>query len=78
MVLILHERKAQEYRGHEAGDRKLIQSSIQCYWEVNLAFFSSTGSHIFLVIRRALDNSKRLLSFPWPAPQAFEREKNGI
>ena len=50
MVLILHERKAQEYRGHEAEDRKLIQSCIQCYWEVNLAFLRSTGSHIFLVI----------------------------
>ena len=27
MVLILHERKAQEFVGHEAEDRKLIQFS---------------------------------------------------
>lgn len=54
MVLILHERKAQEYGGHEAEDRKLIQSFIQCYWDVNLAFLRATCSHIFLVIRRAL------------------------
>ena len=32
-------------------------------------------SHNFLAMRRALNVPKRLLSFPWPARQAFERER---
>ena len=32
-------------------------------------------SNIFLAIRRTVDNSERLLSFPRPAQQALERER---
>ena len=35
-------------------------------------------SHIFLAIRRALNDSKRLLSFPWATWHAFERERKMI
>ena len=34
--------------------------------------------HSFLAIRRTLNDSKRLLSFPWAAWQAFERKRKGI
>ena len=35
-----------------------------------------TCSHNFLAKRRALNDSKRLLSFLWPAWQSFERERD--
>ena len=35
-------------------------------------------SNIFLAIRRTVDNSERLLSFPRHAQQAFERERKGF
>ena len=35
-------------------------------------------SNIFLAVRRTVDNSERLLSFPWPAQQAFERKRKGF
>ena len=61
MVLSLHERNEQEFGGYKAEDRKLIQSS-------NVIGTSTSRTeldmfHVFLEIRRALNNSKRLLSF---------------
>ena len=51
-------------------------------WDVNLAYFEldmfTYFSNIFLAIRRTVDNSERLLSFPRPAQQTFERERKGI
>ena len=51
-------------------------------WDVNLAYFEldmfTYFSNIFLAIRRTVDNSERLLSFPRPAQQAFERERKGF
>ena len=67
MVLILHERKEQEFGGYEAENRKLIQSS-------NVIGTSTLRTELDMFtrflrnnIRCALNNSKRLLSFPWAA-----------
>ena len=48
--------------------------SPKCNWDVTLSYSSLTCSYNFLAVRRALNDPKRLLSFLWPARQAFERE----
>ena len=49
--------------------------SFKCNWDANLPYSSLTCSDNFLAIRGALNDPRRLLSFPWPARKAFERER---